>query len=378
MRCPELECDEASMCDGTSTTCPVRNHKIEGTDCASIDPGECKKSVCDGQGTCGAVANTTKNNETCANPPNQVNICNAPICFEGDCTDVFTAKVCEQGDGLCKEDANCTGSSATCPTRPFTPDDTPCSAPALGLPADLCNKDACLSGVCVVASDTTKNGANCSDIFTGTDGVCVDHKACAEGSCNAVYRSDLCAAETDCLAASFCTDGNPTCPKKDPKAQCTLCAVLDPCKSGTCDADGDCVEVNALAGTSCSGDPCKYSECNGQGTCVDQLDICGDGTACANPMFECGKGRAWVCLPDTKGLFDTETAVASNTRRQRSRSIKPPPTAAAAPGLAQVMALQVRVLEVRVAALEIPAEAAGSSGAPNALRTILSSKHPLS
>lgn len=156
-----------------------------------------------------------------------------------------------------------------------------------------------LADPCVV--DTTCDGGAC----TGKDKVCDDQNDCTEDSC-VLFKGCRFLPVT-----KTCNDGNPCtladeCSATTCKGVVQDCAVLDPCKVGTCDpTNGECdYNGNAKSGTSCDDNsPCTTGDsCDGSGGCVGKdvngAKLCDDKNPCTRDVCDVTKKDGCAHLPE--------------------------------------------------------------------------------
>jgi hypothetical protein len=293
----QLTCDGAGNCTGckkdadcgTPTACTSFTCNTSTGACSTVytakgdgDPGgqtlgDCKKTVCNGQG-----GTTTVDDDT--DVPAPANSCKVGVCSMGMPDQTPTAPGTSCGNGSkCDGSGNC----AACLT------DGDCGA------ATACASFSCTDGACVphyVANGQGNPGG-------GIEGDCKKVTCDGQGGTTQVdddgdlpddgnpCTDDLC---TDGVASNEPTHVGAVCGaslKCDGAGKCVGCVVADDCGTSSacvtysCQA-GKCVTEDTPSSMSCpdDGDPCTSDTCNGTGTCEHPTasvgTTCGAGHVC--------------------------------------------------------------------------------------------------
>lgn len=301
-----MACAEPKDCPGLDQACSVRTCTAgvcgtrlldDGEVAATQVPGDCRKTVCDGNGGQRQDVDDT-------DKPDDGKDCTVEGCQDGTRTDAFAeegapcddagGRMCDAAGGClqCKVDADCatdvclaTGKCgpATCKDnhKNGTETDTDCGGticPPCG-DGKVCNADReCTSGACVsfvcappTCEDDRKNGAE-----TAVD--------CGGGTCPGCALYDPCGKDVDCLSGHCLYQ------------QCVQCVLAadcpgtdGDCRLRTCDGQA-CGETLAgfgtPAGTQVAGD-CKKAICDGEGAIVKLIldsDVPDDGLDCTEDL----------------------------------------------------------------------------------------------
>ncbi|HEY2898994.1 MAG TPA: carbohydrate-binding protein [Polyangia bacterium] len=277
-------CDQAELCSGSSTACPIDTFLAASTVCRAA------AGVCDQAESC------TGSSAACP-------------------TDTFLnpSTVCRAAVDLCDQAETCTGSSAACPADGIKSSGTVCRA-AVGTcdTAETCNgtSTACpadailpvgttcraVTGACDVAETCTGTSGVCpTDVFVAggtvcraSAGVCDQAESCTGSSAACptdtfLGASTVCRAAVDlCDQAESCTGSSAACPVDGLKAAGTVCrAAANQCDAAeTCNGSSTACPPDAQApnGTSCND--------GNSGTCSDvcTAGVCG-GTTCSSQAF---------------------------------------------------------------------------------------------
>ena len=246
----------ASVCSGSSTTCPV----VASMSCGAYacTTSGCKTSCttattasdcaalayCDSNNKCqsagGLGAGCSADNQCAAGRCVDGVCCNTsasacPRCQScnvmgspGTCTSVGAGKA--EPHGLCPTSSNVCGNTGTCAA------DQTCAQVAAGT---SCGSASCSAGT--ATSATTCDGAGSCQSPTV--------QACNPYVCGGTACKGSCVTDADCVAGDYC-DGVACQTKKTPG---TTCALTDECASGVCGFEMVCCNVFcADAGTSCT------------------------------------------------------------------------------------------------------------------------------
>ncbi|TAK18990.1 MAG: hypothetical protein EPO40_35555 [Myxococcaceae bacterium] len=272
--CTADACNPASGCDFSPVSA--------GTACG--DGNACNGAeTCNATGTCSAGAPPV-----CADS----NPCTADSCSPGTgCVNAPLAAGTACGDGDACNGAETCNAAGTCSAGapPVCADGNPCTAdscsPATGcVNAPVTAGAGCGDGNPCNGAETCNAAGACA---AGTALSCDDGNVCTADSCSPASGcvntpvsagtscgdGDACNGAETCNAAGACTPGT--------AVSCPPSAV--PCRVNTCDrASGDCVLVNATAGTLCDdGELCNGVErCDTAGACV--MGALPDGGLCSD------------------------------------------------------------------------------------------------
>jgi plastocyanin len=255
----DTECQQRTCDQGV---CGVVNAPT-GTATATQAAGDCKKSVCDGQGAVTSITDDT-------DKPIDSKACTDDVCTDGVPSNPGVAQglPCAEGGGHFCDGA---GQCVEC------------------VQAADCSSGVCQANVCVAVSctDGLKNGDE-TDIDCGGPQCndCVDGKACtANGDCvssvctNSVCQAPSCTDVTKNGAETDVDCGGPAC---DKCADGKLCSTGNDCSSQVCSGSP----------SSCQAPSCTDGAKNGGETDVD----CGG--ACA---AKCGVGKGCASGADCSG-----------------------------------------------------------------------------
>ncbi|MRG95703.1 DUF4215 domain-containing protein [Polyangium spumosum] len=305
------ECAAADECPGADTDCATRTcdggvcgftYAPQGTATTDQSSGDCKQSVCDGQGEVTSVEDPTDvlddanpcTEDTCnGDTPTNENLAIGTAC------DVDGGKVCD-GEGKCVECTDpgectsgvCTENTCVPPTCTDTvkngsetdvdcggPDCLPCDDTLVCVEATDCKSGVCTDGTCAapICDDTVENGEE-------TD---VD---CGGPSCSPCGPDKGCVVDGDCVGGTCsgsicvptCTDGEKNANETDADCGGPLCQKCE--ATQTCSIDADCVSDVCAAGV-CAAPSCDDGKQNGDETGMDcggpTCGPCGDGLGCA-------------------------------------------------------------------------------------------------
>jgi len=268
--------------------------------------GDCKKSVCDGNGSISVInddADTVTDNKTCtkdtcsngmpAYPPENAGLaCNegggklcdgAGKCVEcnsgADCmSNVCQGNVCQAaacGDMVkngTETDIDCGGSCGACVDGKMCGQGTDCVS-------QVCTGMTCAAPSC---TDTKKNGTE-TDVDCGSTcpNDCADGKGCkVDGDC----QSGFCNPMTNVCAAPACNDGFKNGSETD--TDCGGSCMTDCMNGQGCMGDGDCMSTYCNAMMQCAAPTCMDMVKNGDETDVDcggsMCVACMNGQGCGN------------------------------------------------------------------------------------------------
>ena len=291
-----VECLSASTCPGTDADCHTRScvsgdcgiaNMATGTLVAAQSPRDCRKTVCNGQGT------TTIVNDD-LDLPFDGNPCTQDVCTAGTPTNPFVpagnscggSTICD-GQGACVTCLTataCPGTDTDCRHRTCTNGVCGTANMADGMavsgqtPGD-CKKTVCMTGSSLIVND---------DLDLPVDG-----NACTTDVCTAgVPTNPNLASGTACGANLICS-GQGTCVGCNVAADCgtnTTCQTQT-CTNGTCGVQNAAVGTVLPAQAQIGGD-CKQLECDGMGqsrTVNDDTDMPVDGNACTKD--QCMNGQ---------------------------------------------------------------------------------------
>ncbi len=249
----ETECMQPSDC-GVDTVCVmhacmngscVPSYAKVGTLWDTQTPGDCKRRVCNGQGT---VIEQSDESDV----QDDFNDCTLDQCTNGlpESIPYSAGTVCSSNGGkVCNQNGEC----VQC------------------LVASDCASNLCMSNVCVAATcgDALKNGSE-------TD------KDCGGSECLPCVDGRVCLVASDCQS-SVCEMG-----------KCAVPSCADGVKNGSesgVDCGGACMGCGLGLACSVNGD-CASSYCVG-GACVDA--VCGDGIITGSEVCDDGNTNAGDC-----------------------------------------------------------------------------------
>jgi hypothetical protein len=189
-------------------------------------------------------------------------------------------------DVLCEDDAECLDDHFCNPSGD-------CQQ-KVQLGADCGTDEACFSGHCVGATESTE-GVCCDTACDGTCEVCSGTGECQhdaggiDPSCNN-YR---CLAVTPEGSAGPCEEGCSSNPQCIDSAYCDPSGHCEPdAANGTaCVVDGDCVSGHCTDGYCCASDTCGV----GSGTCAPSCGLPGSLGTCSTPAASTSCGTCEVC-----------------------------------------------------------------------------------
>ncbi len=245
------DCDEAELCDGSSTTCPVDAYKPSGTPCSS-DSNVCTVDECNGltfacqhpAGNAGVECRAASTGLDC-DEAEQCDGSNTACPADSPKTAGFT---CRADAGECDVEEQCDGIAFTCPVDGFEPSGTVCSTDG-----NVCTLDEC-------------DGAGACTHPAGNAGV--ECRADA-GVCDVAEQCD--GSNTACPVDGFELDGT-GCDNS------LFCDGADTCASGVCQS----------AGTPCGGGE----------TCDEANNLCFSGGCPANAQICRDSQKAIVLVKD--------------------------------------------------------------------------------
>jgi plastocyanin len=324
-------CSLPTDCPGTDTDCQQRTctqgvcglaNAPSGTATTAQAAGDCKKSVCDGQGAVKTVNDDTDN-------PNDGKQCTADVCVSGAPSNpnlVLGLPCAEAGghycDGAgkcveCLKNADCTSGfcqanvcvvgSCTNGMKDGGETDIDCGGPLCNDCVDGkacaanndCTSSVCTNSVCQPPSctDFTKNGVE-TDVDCGGPvcGKCSDGKLCSSGN---DCTSKVCAGAPLSCQAPSCTDTVKNGAETD--VDCGG-ACAQKCAAGKgCGINTDCVGGVCNQNTKVCDPSCTDGTQNGGETDVD----C--GSVCAT---QCGLGQGCAKAADCTTAICTDGACA--------------------------------------------------------------------
>jgi alpha-tubulin suppressor-like RCC1 family protein len=261
--CPDTgdECIEATCkagCCGTQNVAAL-------TATATQKVGDCRKTVCDGNGGTQVLIDDT---DVDALNPDE---CNTFGCDQGGITKTAKAGPC--ASGVCGDVGTLVaGTCVACNVG------TDC-------PSGICTTNLCIPPAC---DDTVKNGNETDKDCGGTCPACANGLLCGSGG---DCQSKVCDVGGHCAAPS-CTDGTTNGSESDKD-----CGGSCPAKCGAglaCNAGSDCF-AGVCAGGMCANPTCFDSAMNGSETDVDCGGSCsakcGNGLGCGNA----GDCQSGVC-----------------------------------------------------------------------------------
>ena len=282
-------CDQAEVCNGTSTSCPVNAYSAAGSVCR------------DATGPCDVAETCTGTSASCP-------------------ADAFATAttVCRAKSGDCDIEEHCSGASASCPADTVAASGTTCRATAGNCdeaehcdgtskpcPADMVKPagTACraAAGPCDLDESCTGSSANCpADSFVQSGTVC-------RAAANACDVAEVCSGATaPCPVDAFASDGT-DCDDQD------ACSQTDSCQAGACvggdliscppptachetatcnPQSGACDSQPSPDGSICDdSDACTVSDSCQSGACVPGAPIdCDDGDACTEDGCDSSTG----------------------------------------------------------------------------------------
>ena len=319
----------AGACAGGENGCACQS---DG-DCATQDDGD----LCNGTLVCEDGACVVDDSTVVMCDASQDGACQVTTCApeSGDCSStILQGSGCDDGDACtfgdkCTGQGQCAGAPQNCDDGNVCTFDTcaegNCANATMEGPCndeEPCTvEDACKGGTCEGAAKTCSDGNDCTNDFCGDDGVCVfepnEGGGCDDG--NPCTMADTCSAglcagsKTDCNDDNPCTldgclannvpeDYDPAIPTSacqhlnkpgscsDGDA-CTTsdtcdkgvceggpkpdCSTTTPCKTGQCDSNTGCIEVNVNNGAACDdGSSCTEDETCQAGVCGGGTDVC--------------------------------------------------------------------------------------------------------
>jgi hypothetical protein len=289
-----VECLNASTCPGTDSECRTRScmngecgiaNVAAGTLVAAQVPRDCKKNVCNGQGTSGAVNDDL-------DLPVDGNPCTHDVCSSGVPTNPFVtagnscgaATICD-GQGACVTcltASSCPGTDTECHTRTCTNGVCGVSNTAAGTPLAMQTAGDCKRVQC--------DGNGTSMVVNDDGDLPSDGNACTGDVCTAgVPSNPNLTAGSSCGADQMC-NGQGNCVGCLTAANC---GANTECRSFAC-TNNMCVVTNVAAGTllavQTAGD-CKKAQCDGMGqpqVVNDDADLPVDGNTCTQDLCSAG------------------------------------------------------------------------------------------
>jgi hypothetical protein len=270
-------CDQAEVCNGSSTVCPADTF---------LSSGVCRPStgVCDPAESCNGAsrncpANVILNGTICRGSAGSCDVAEACDGVSGACpADSFlSGTTCRNSAGVCDVAEVCPGNSATCPADSFRSNAVQCQAPS------------CTGSTAIPPVNCTGNSASCPTLPP------ID---CSPFTCSGNSCANGCADDSGCNPGNFCSGGKCK-PQGGPGAACN---ATDQCLSGIC-VDGVCCK------TTCGSDPNDCQACNVpglEGTCSPRPSstVCRPSAGACDPAENCD-GASAACPADSKSAKNT-------------------------------------------------------------------------
>jgi hypothetical protein len=210
-----VECLTAGDCPGLDTECQTRTcvagfcgvfFAPADTPLSAQISGDCRRTVCDGQGGTFSIPDNTDL------PPDDMNECTVSVCIDGypAYQPAPRGTPCTQGGVVCDGQGVCVASISTCGDGLLNGDETDVDCGGSCPPCDLgrgcvqnadCMSGLCCGGVCSDPDSVTTCG-NCQQI-------CPPDFACLDGNCVCPEPRALCGAacvdlNTDPANCSYC------------------------------------------------------------------------------------------------------------------------------------------------------------------------------
>jgi hypothetical protein len=263
-------CDQAEVCNGTSTACPSDTKLTSGSVCRAA-AGACDKAdVCNGtSNTCPTDAKLAAGTvcRAAADVCDQAEACNGTSDTCPADAKVAAGTVCRGASNACDQAEVCNGNTNACPADALAPEGTVCRASAGECDvAELCDGSAaaCPADAVVAQGTLCRSSAGACDVAESCDGTAA---ACPADTF--VPAGTECRASADkCDVAESCTGSSAACPVDGVAPAGTVCRAA----GGACDvpdtcngATIDCPVNPSNEGKDCTGSTSSSSSSGGSG-----------------------------------------------------------------------------------------------------------------